>query len=31
MLAAYAQIGLVFIGVFGLCIATLFFLMLRRA
>ena len=30
MLATYAQIGLVFIGVFAMCIATLFFLMLRR-
>lgn len=30
MLGAYAQIGLVFIGVVGLCVATLFFFMLRR-
>jgi len=30
VLAAFAQIGLVFIGVFALCIAALFYAMLRR-
>jgi hypothetical protein len=30
MLATYDQIGLVFIGVFALCLASMFYLMLRR-
>jgi hypothetical protein len=31
MLAAYAGIGLVFIGVFALVISSMFYQMLRRA